>query len=101
MGYRVILVGDPEVAAERYRESTPDAVIFDIDGLGPEAVDAFLDMHDKAREDGRDLVALVLLGLRQHALQERFPTDDRLVILAKPIKMKDVKDAISQLVPID
>ena len=52
MGYRVFLVGDAERAAERYRETIPDAVIFDTDGLGSEAVDAFLDMHDKAQKDG-------------------------------------------------
>ena len=40
MGYRVILVGDPERAAERYRESPPDAVIFDCRRPRPRAVDA-------------------------------------------------------------
>ena len=34
MGYRVLLVGDAERAAERYREAPTDAVIFDFDGLG-------------------------------------------------------------------
>jgi serine/threonine protein kinase len=100
MGYRVVLVGDPERAAERYREEPPDAVIFDADGLGPEAVDSLLDMHEKAHEDGRHLSALVLLGPRQLPLREKLPADDRLVVLAKPIKMKQVQDAITQLVPI-
>ncbi len=100
MGYRVLLVGDPERAAERYRESPPAAVIFDADGLGDEAVDAFIDMHDKAHEDGHDLAALVLLGPKQHSLKEKLPTDDRLVILDKPVKMKQVQDAIAQLVPV-
>jgi eukaryotic-like serine/threonine-protein kinase len=100
MGYRVFLVGDPERAAERYREQPPDAVIFDADGLGPEAVDSFLDMHEKAREDGHELAALVLLGPRQIALKEKFPAEDRLVILSKPIKMKQIQDTIAQLVPL-
>ncbi len=39
MGYRVLLVADPERAAERYRESLPDAVLFDADGLGADALD--------------------------------------------------------------
>ena len=39
MGYRVLLVGDAERAAERYREAPTDAVIFDVDGLGPEAIE--------------------------------------------------------------
>lgn len=100
MGYRVLLVTDAEVAAERYREGAPDAVVFDVDGLGPHALDAFLDMHEAAHEDGHDLAAVVLLGPRQHYLAKNLPTDDRLVVLPKPIKMKQLQDAVSQLVPI-
>jgi tRNA A-37 threonylcarbamoyl transferase component Bud32/CheY-like chemotaxis protein len=100
MGYRVILVGDAERAAERYREAPPDAVVFDLDGLGSEALDSFIDMHDKAHEDGHDLAALVLLGPRHLGLQEKLPTDDRLIVLAKPVKMKQIQDALVKLVPI-
>ncbi|HEU5117067.1 MAG TPA: serine/threonine protein kinase, partial [Isosphaeraceae bacterium] len=100
MGYRVMLVGDAERAAERYQESPPDALVFDIDGLGPEALDAFLAMHNKAHEDGHELAALVLLGPRQGHLAQKLPTDDRLLVLTKPLKMKDVQEAVSQLAPI-
>ncbi|HEV3121184.1 MAG TPA: protein kinase, partial [Isosphaeraceae bacterium] len=100
MGYRVLLVSDAERAAERYRESPADAVVFDADGLGEDAVDAFLDMHEKAHEDGHDLAAVVLLGHKQGELAEKLPADDRLVVLKKPIKMKDVQDALAQLVPL-
>ena len=101
LGYRVWLVSDPERAAERYRESSPNAVIFDADGLGDEALDAFLDMHEKAHDDGRDLAAVVLLGPRQHYLASKLPKDDRLIVLTKPIKMKQVQDAVSELAPLD
>lgn len=100
MGYRVLLVSDPERAAERYRESPPDAVVFDADGLGPAALDSFRDMHEKAVEDGRDLTALVLLGPRQGELAEKLPSNGRLVVLKKPIKMGDVQDALAQLLPV-
>lgn len=100
MGYRVLLAGDPERAAERYRAAPPDAVIYDLDGLGRESIDAFRDLHDRAHEDGHDLAALVLLGPRQLTLREELPADDRLVVLAKPIKMRQVQVAIAQLVPI-
>jgi CheY-like chemotaxis protein len=99
MGYRVLLVSDPDRAAERYRESAPDAVLFDIDGLGAGSLDAFLDMHEKAHEDGRDLAAVVLLGPKQHFLAKRLPTDDRLVVLLKPVKMKEIQNALTRLVP--
>ena len=99
MGYRVLLVADADRAAERYRESPPDAVLFDADGLGVNALDAFLDMQAKAQEDGHDFAAVVLLGPRQHFLAKRLPTDDRLVVLPKPVKMRDIQSALSQLVP--
>ncbi len=100
-GYRALLVSDAERAAERYRESPVDAVIFDTDGQGPESIEAFLDMHEKAHEEGHQLLALVLLGPRQAGLRERLPSDDRLIVLSKPIKMKQVQDALAQLLPRD
>jgi tRNA A-37 threonylcarbamoyl transferase component Bud32/CheY-like chemotaxis protein len=100
MGYRVLLVGDPERAVERCREQPPDALIFDADGYGPEAVDTFVAIHEQAHEEGHDLAALVLLGPRQLSLKEKLPAGNRLVVLAKPIKMKQVQDAITQLLPV-
>ncbi len=100
MGYRVLLLADPERAAERYRESLPDAVLFDADGLGPNGLDWFLDMHTKAKQDGRDLVALVLLGPRQGHLAKQLPRDKRLLVLPKPVKMKEIQNALNQLVPV-
>jgi serine/threonine protein kinase len=100
MGYRVMLVSDAERAAERYREAPVDAVIFDTDGQGADSIAAFTDMHEKAVEDGHELVALVLLGPKQHALKEKLPAGDRLIILSKPIKMKQVQEAIEKLLPL-
>ena len=54
-------------------------------------------MHEKAHEDEHQLVALVLLGPRQGALKEKLPTDDRLIVLSKPLKMKDVQESIHRL----
>jgi serine/threonine protein kinase len=99
-GYRALLVSDAERAAERFREAPVDAVIFDTDGQGSESIEAFLDMHEKAHEEGQQLLALVLLGAKQAALREKLPTDDNLIILDKPIKMKQVQDALRQLLPL-
>jgi eukaryotic-like serine/threonine-protein kinase len=98
-GYRALLVADAERAAERFRESPVDAVIFDTDGQDAESIEAFLDMHERAHEEGRQLLALVLLGPKQAALREKLPSDDKLVVLAKPIKMKQVQAALAQLLP--
>jgi eukaryotic-like serine/threonine-protein kinase len=98
MGYQVYLVGDAGRAAERCRETSPDAVIFDADGLGLEAVGAFLDMRGKARQAGHPLPALVLLGPHQLAIREQLPSDERVIVLAKPVKMRQVQEAIAQLI---
>ncbi len=100
MGYRVLLVADAERAAERYLESPTDAVIFDSDGLGSESIESLTDMYDKAEEDGRPFVALVLLGPRQTALKDKLPTGGQLIVLVKPIKLKQVQDAITELLPL-
>ncbi len=99
-GYRVILVSDAERGAERFRESPADVVVFDLDGLGPDALDSFLDMHEKAHEDGNELAAVIILGPKQADYRNRLPTDDRLAVLTKPIKMKDVQDALESLAPV-
>ncbi len=100
MGYRVFLVADAERAAERYNESPSDAIIFDADGLGSETIEALTEMHDKAEEDGRPFTCLVLLGPRQAALKEQLPTGGQLIVLVKPIKLKEVQDAITELLPL-
>jgi serine/threonine protein kinase len=99
MGYRALVVRDAENAAARYRESPADAVIFDADGQGDEGLDHFIAMREKAQADEHPLAALVLLGPRQGELREKVPDDDRLIVLSKPLKMKDVQDAIHRLLP--
>ncbi|MDX2036094.1 MAG: protein kinase [Isosphaeraceae bacterium] len=101
MGYRVLIVGDAERAVERFREESVDAVIFDTDGLGSGAVDAFLEMHSHSADRGRRLDAVVLFAAKRQALAERLPNDDRLIVLHKPVKMKQVQDAIARLLPIE
>ena len=98
-GYRALLVSDADTAAERFRESPVDAVIFDVDGQGAQSIDAFLDMHETAHAEGQELRAVVLLGPRQGALKDKLPEDDKLIVLSKPIKMKQVQDALVRLLP--
>ena len=56
-------------------------------------------MHEMAHEEGHQLVALVLLGHNRKP-SRTLPADDRLIVLSKPIKMKQVQDALQKLVPI-
>lgn len=101
MGYRALLMSDPEVAVEKFANDPPDLLIFDADGLGSEGIEHFLQMHEKAKERQLQLSALVLLGTKQGNLIHQLPEDDRLVVLSKPVRMKDVQDAIMLLAPED
>ncbi|MFO0909728.1 MAG: protein kinase [Isosphaeraceae bacterium] len=98
-GYRVVLLGDPERASERFKEEPTDGVLFDVDGLGQEAINALKEMHEACEIEGKPLVALVLLGPRQSALREQIPTGPSIVVLSKPVKMKQVQLTLARLVP--
>lgn len=99
MGYRVLLLGDPEHAAERYQEKATDAIVFDADGLGSGSIEHFLTMVEHAREERRDLNALLLLGPRQKALADRLPADQRIVVISKPVKMRQIQETVAKLCP--
>ena len=89
-GYRVLLMSDAERAVERFREAPPDLVFIDADGLGAEALTAFQQMHEQAEEVGQTLRVLILLGPRQKPLPEKLPKNVDLIVLVKPVKMKEV-----------
>jgi CheY-like chemotaxis protein len=100
MGYRVVLAHNAREAAKLVRESLPDVVLYDADGLGSEALDDFLALHSTARKASHGLASLVLLGPRQRELADKLPANDRLIVLTKPVKMKEIQHAMTQLVPL-
>lgn len=99
LGFRVMMMRDPERAADRFQEEPTEIVIFDADGLPPNALDSFLAIYDRAQENGQRLSSLVLLGPRQVDLKRRLPDDEGVLVLTKPIRMKDLQDALGQLAP--
>jgi serine/threonine protein kinase len=100
MGYRPVLFGDAGHAAERFREAPTDALIFDTDGFEPEALRSLIDIHAQARQAGRPFLALILLGKRQLGWRPHLPTGDRVVVLEKPVRIKQVLDMIAKLLPL-
>lgn len=100
LGFKVILVRDPERAVERYEESPPDLLIFDADGLPKsEAIHALQRIQERCRADHREFTALVILGPRQESIREHLPESGRVIVLTKPLRMKQVQEALSRLVP--
>ncbi len=98
-GYRVFLIADSERAADRFRDGPTDLVLFDLDGQGPDAIAHLADMWDKTEEDGVPLRVLVLLGRRQKELRGDLPPADGMVVLDKPVKLREVQEALEALLP--
>ncbi len=98
-GLRVTLAGDLPAAAGHFRESPPDLLLFDADGLGSQAVDAFRGLRDEPRDGKSPMGALLLLSPKQAAVAGSLPEGERLVVLTKPLKMKDILEALDRLVP--
>jgi len=99
MGYDAKLVSDPELAVDLYRDAPSHGVVFDVDGLEPDCLDYLIAARAHAQEVGKPFKALVLLGPRQARLAGLIPKDDHISILNKPLKMKDVQEALLKLVP--
>ncbi len=97
MGFEVSVFGAANQAAEQFHQSPADVLLYDLDGLHSDGLDVFLAMHQKAHDDRHDLAAIVILGPKQEDLVDEFPLDDRLVLLNKPIKIKDVQTALQQV----
>ena len=62
---------------------------------------SFLDMRARAHEDRHALSAVVVLGPKQGILRKKLPTDDRLIVLTKPVRLREVQDALTQLASAD
>jgi eukaryotic-like serine/threonine-protein kinase len=101
MGYRVMLTRDPERAVSRfYRNPTAaNCVVFSTLELGEEALTAFNKFGQT--EDTRNVPAVLLLGEEHGNWESQAQTGDHRVILKSPIKMRDFRSALGQLVPLD
>jgi serine/threonine-protein kinase len=98
-GYRVLLTSDPQRAINRFRENdkTADCVIFSTGDLGQAALDAFNELAD--HDETRKLPAVLLLGEKHTAWASRARVDSRRRVITMPLKLKELRSAITQLVP--
>jgi hypothetical protein len=96
-GFEVTAFGDAHSALAHFSEMQPGVVLFDLDGLRGGGLEAFLDIHQKAHDDHFELASVVILGPKQEEVSDELPLDDRLSILHKPVKIKDVQNALQQL----
>lgn len=96
LGWRARLVRTAETAHDMVRERAPDLIVFDADGQGQDAIEAFLEL-DRLASMGRQAPrGLLLLGPKQRKFQDLLPetVQSRYEILQKPLKMRAVKTSL-------
>lgn len=98
-GYRVLLTSDPQRALARFEQDakTADCVVFSSGDLGESAVDAFNAFGEN--EQTKDVPAVLLLGENQKAWKERANRNPHRLVLAMPIKLRQLRSVLTELVP--
>ncbi len=99
LGYRVLVISDPQRALRRYRETDIDGVIVDCETEGRAGFDAVVEMLRHADSVGRPLAAVVLLGPNQSDWAGEMPQAPNARVVQKPASWKDLRAAITALLP--
>jgi len=100
-GYRVLVTADPDRALSRFVEGTPaaDCVIFSTGELGESALEAFNRFGETKHT--REIPAVLLLGEQHAAWKQKAKLNDKRVVVSMPIKLRQVRELLARLVPLD
>lgn len=99
MGYRVILTADPHRALERYREQPTDCVVVDCETTAKAGLDAFIETENVAKNRKLAWSGVVMLTPEQSEWSGRLTQADNLVVLIKPVTMRQLRDHVKRMVP--
>ncbi len=97
-GYRVLVLGDPQRAMARFTEAedtVADCVIVSAINLGNDALDFFNQIGEQAQT--KDLPVLLLADKRQVHIIERARISDHRKIITMPLKVRELRETILQL----
>lgn len=96
-GYRVLVISDPQRALDRFKEDKAPAecVLFSAGFLGESAIDAFNRFGDD--EQTRKIPAILLLDEHQLDLIPMAQLSAYRLLLKMPLKVKEVRQALKQL----
>ena len=93
-GYRVLVLGDPERAVERFFADprTADVILFTTSANGRAALDAFNRFGSEASL--RDIPAVLLLDQNHSHWSDAAQTGEHRAVAKMPIKMRDLRSAL-------
>ncbi len=104
LGYRVLIVGDPQRGLARFQDLDPaedcpaDCVIFGCTDLGISAIESFNAFG--SMEYSKDIPAILLLTERQQKYMNQARLADHRVHIPLPIKFKNVRRTLRKLLNI-
>jgi len=98
LGYRVLVVTDPDRAVTRCSEEhgLAECVVFGAHSLGKKALDAFNKFERLANTKG--VPAILLVGEKQKDLREQAQLGEHRELLEMPIRFGDFREALKRLV---
>ncbi|TWU25847.1 protein kinase domain-containing protein [Bythopirellula polymerisocia] len=98
-GYRVLVTSDPDRLFQRFYEDSnfADVVLLSSGHIGRSAVEAFNRFSEESSTKNTPVV--LLLGDKQKSLQKQAKPDERRVVVQMPVKSKELRQAILQLLP--
>ncbi|HND52588.1 MAG TPA: protein kinase, partial [Pirellulaceae bacterium] len=96
-GYRVLVIGDPQRALDRFKEDQPPAqcVIFCAGAIGEPALDAFNAFAEM--EQTKNTPAILLIDEDQPSFAKQAHLAPHRVLMQMPVKVKEVRAALKQL----
>jgi serine/threonine-protein kinase len=99
-GYRVLVTRDPDRALGRFAEDakTADCAIFSTGSLGESALEAFNRLGQN--KDTQQIPAILLLDEQHPEWKDKAHRDQHRVVLAMPIKIRQLRELVAQLVPV-
>jgi eukaryotic-like serine/threonine-protein kinase len=100
-GYRVLVMADPERALARFAEGAKaaDCVMFSTGELGVSALEAFNRFGDAPQTAG--IPAVLLLDEHHADWKSRAKLNKHRVVMLMPIKLRQVRELLARLVPLD
>lgn len=97
LGYRVLVIGNPERALERFSfERAADCVLFGTSQLGTEALEAFNRFATAA--ETKHVSAILLVDAKQMPATKKAHKDEHHVIVSMPLKFGQFRVTLRELV---
>jgi len=97
-GYRVLVMGDPRRALDRFRQEpgAADCLLFNAQHIGRPALDTFNRFGDD--KIMRAVPAILLLSESQKGWKDKASTEDHRIVMSMPITMKQLRTKLSKLI---